>query len=105
MSVAAIDDKTMIPGGYVGGDVPTPYTEEELIKYFGSPVRPKHNDKSGGLCWACDKQITRLLGLNSRARGNLARALGWKPKYTMEDFLKSIKPEVEDLVKQQNLLK
>lgn len=28
MSVAAIDDKTMIPGGYVGGDVPTPYTED-----------------------------------------------------------------------------
>ncbi|TFK91857.1 hypothetical protein K466DRAFT_659724 [Polyporus arcularius HHB13444] len=28
MSVAAIDDKTTIPGEYAGGDVPTPYAED-----------------------------------------------------------------------------
>ncbi|KAF8841111.1 NAD(P)-binding protein [Paxillus ammoniavirescens] len=35
------------------------------------------------------------LGTNSRCKANRARTLGWKPKYTTEDMLKSIKGEVE----------
>jgi nucleoside-diphosphate-sugar epimerase len=35
------------------------------------------------------------LGTNSRCKANRARALGWKPKYTTEDMLKSIRGEVE----------
>ena len=40
-------------------------------------------------------------GTNSRARANHSRSLGWKPKYTTDDFIKSIKPEVASLLKQQ----
>jgi nucleoside-diphosphate-sugar epimerase len=36
-----------------------------------------------------------FLGTNSRCKSNRARALGWKPKYTTEDMLKSIRGEVE----------
>ncbi|KAG8216629.1 hypothetical protein J3R82DRAFT_6824 [Butyriboletus roseoflavus] len=35
------------------------------------------------------------LGTNSRCKANRARALGWTPKYTTEDMLKSIRGEVE----------
>ncbi|KAH7928229.1 NAD(P)-binding protein [Leucogyrophana mollusca] len=55
---------------------PTTFSEEELQKYFGGAY----------------------LGSNSRARGERSRAIGWKPKYTTEDLLKSIKPEVEAII-------
>ncbi|KIJ63848.1 hypothetical protein HYDPIDRAFT_133756 [Hydnomerulius pinastri MD-312] len=35
------------------------------------------------------------LGTNSRCKSNRARSLGWKPKYTTEDMLQSIKGEVQ----------
>ncbi|KAF8438924.1 hypothetical protein L210DRAFT_3646462 [Boletus edulis BED1] len=44
------------------------------------------------------------LGTNSRCKANRARALGWKPKYTTEDMLKSIRGEVEWQLKQQSSL-
>ena len=62
---------------------PTPFTVEELVKYFGS-------EKAG---W--------YSGTNSRCRANRGRSIGWKPKYTTEDMLKSIYPEVEALWKQK----
>ncbi|KAH0835027.1 hypothetical protein J3R83DRAFT_10764 [Lanmaoa asiatica] len=40
-----------------------------------------------------------FLGTNSRCKSNRARALGWQPKYTTEDMLKSIQGEVEWQVK------
>ncbi|KAA1475297.1 NAD(P)-binding protein [Dentipellis sp. KUC8613] len=55
---------------------PTRYTDEEVMKYFGS--------------W--------YLGTNSRARAERSRSLGWKPTKTTADFLASIKPEVEALL-------
>ena len=56
---------------------PTPFTVEEQIKYFGS-----------------EELASLYSGTNSRARGERSRSIGWKPKYTTEDLLKSIKPEV-----------
>ena len=45
------------------------------------------------------------LGSNARGRGEQARALGWKPKYTTADMLASIKPEVKAILREnrQNL--
>ncbi len=63
---------------------PTPFTSEELVKYFGS-----------------EEVAFGTWGSNSRARGNRGRSIGWKPKHTAEDMLKSITPEVEALVKQR----
>ncbi|KAL0954820.1 hypothetical protein HGRIS_003765 [Hohenbuehelia grisea] len=57
---------------------PTPFTEEDIRKYFGG---------------------SKYLGSNSRCRGNHSRAIGWKPKKTTEDLLASIRPEVETLIK------
>ncbi|KIJ63834.1 hypothetical protein HYDPIDRAFT_40854 [Hydnomerulius pinastri MD-312] len=36
-----------------------------------------------------------LVGMNSRCKSNRAHSLGWKPKYTTEDMLQSIKDEVQ----------
>ena len=44
-------------------------------------------------------------GTNSRARATHSRSLGWKPKYTTQDMLASIKPEVEAILKQQQAKK
>ena len=62
---------------------PTAFTAEELKKYYGSEARGWYN------------------GSNSRARADRGRALGWKPKYTTQDMLASIKPEVEVYAKKQ----
>ncbi|KAG6331881.1 hypothetical protein ID866_7207 [Astraeus odoratus] len=40
-------------------------------------------------------------GTNSRFRGKRGRLLGWNPKYTTEDLFKSIKPEVEYMIKHE----
>ncbi|KAI0646705.1 NAD-P-binding protein [Trametes meyenii] len=61
----------------------TTFTVPELIKYFTSEVWGYYS------------------GTNSRARADRGRALGWKLKYTTEDMLKSIRPEVEAWIKEQ----
>jgi len=45
-------------------------------------------------------QGSTYLGTNSRCKGNRSRSIGWKPKKTKADFLASIRPEVEAIVKQ-----
>jgi nucleoside-diphosphate-sugar epimerase len=55
---------------------PTPFTPDEVQKYFGGP-------------W---------LGSNSRVNSERSRKLGWKPTKTIKDFLESIRPEVEAIV-------
>ncbi|KAI0738076.1 NAD-P-binding protein [Daedaleopsis nitida] len=62
---------------------PTTYTPQEIKTYFGS-------EQWGWM----------LFGSNCRCRADRARAIGWKPKYTTEDLMKSIKPEVESFLKQ-----
>ncbi|GJE96185.1 NAD(P)-binding protein [Phanerochaete sordida] len=75
--------QAMVALGLATEAEPTAFTDEELEKYFGSVET--------GNYW----------GTNSRARANHSRALGWKPKYTTQDMLASIKPEVEAILKQQ----
>ncbi|TFK90670.1 NAD-P-binding protein [Polyporus arcularius HHB13444] len=75
--------ETLVRLGISTDPEPTPFTSEELDKYFGS--------EQSGLGW----------GTNSRARGNRARSIGWTPKHTVEDMLTSIPQEVETLVKQK----
>ncbi|CAL1716979.1 unnamed protein product [Somion occarium] len=62
---------------------PTSFTDEELIKYFGSV------------------DAGNYAGSNSRCRANRGRSIGWNPKHTTKDMLASIKPEVEAILKQQ----
>ncbi|KAI0787448.1 NAD(P)-binding protein [Fomes fomentarius] len=62
---------------------PTPFTTEELVKYFGS-------EKQGF-----------AYGANARCRANRARAMGWKPKFTTDDMLRSIRPAVEAILQKQ----
>ncbi|KAL1944844.1 hypothetical protein VTO73DRAFT_2464 [Trametes versicolor] len=63
---------------------PTAFTVEELVKYCGGESLSRYYS-----------------GSNSRLKGDRGRAIGWKPKFTIEDLLKSIRPEVEVLVQQQ----
>ncbi|KAI0924180.1 hypothetical protein AcW2_005133 [Taiwanofungus camphoratus] len=60
---------------------PTPYTTEELVKYWGSEPAGNYN------------------GTNSRCRADRARSIGWKPVNTTADMLAGIKPEVELMYK------
>ncbi|KAK7044261.1 hypothetical protein VNI00_007983 [Paramarasmius palmivorus] len=53
---------------------PTTFTPEEIDKYFNG---------------------SSYLGSNSRCVANRSKALGWSPKKSTPDLLKSIKPEVE----------
>ncbi|KAI0331860.1 NAD-P-binding protein [Cubamyces sp. BRFM 1775] len=62
---------------------PTTLTREELIKYFTS------------------EEWGNYAGTNSRCRADRGRSIGWKPTHTTEDMLKSIKPEIEAILKQQ----
>ncbi|TFK91161.1 NAD-P-binding protein [Polyporus arcularius HHB13444] len=73
--------EAMVALGISTDPEPTSFTTEEMVKYFGS-------EQWG---WYCSS--------NSRCRGNRPRALGWKPKYTTEDMLKSIQTEVEEILK------
>ncbi|KAL0566873.1 hypothetical protein V5O48_015125 [Marasmius crinis-equi] len=61
---------------------PTTFTHEEIGQYFwGSPY---------------------ILGSNVRCQANRSISIGWNPKKTSEDLLKSIRPEVEALVKRES---
>ncbi|KAA1475298.1 NAD(P)-binding protein [Dentipellis sp. KUC8613] len=68
--------KVLVDLGKGKSPEPTPFTEEEVIKYFGG--------------W--------YLGTNSRARAERSRSIGWKPKKTTKDFIASIRPEVESIL-------
>ncbi|KAH8100946.1 NAD(P)-binding protein [Cristinia sonorae] len=67
--------------GKVKSDEPTSFEVEELSKYFGYEA----------LGW--------YYGSNSRCRANHSKAIGWNPKKTSEDMIKSIKPECEAIIK------
>lgn len=70
--------------GIASESEPTPFTTEELVKYFGS-------EKQGF-----------AYGANARCRANRAHAIGWKPKFTTDDMLKSIRLAVEAILEKQN---
>ncbi|KAK1224079.1 hypothetical protein PQX77_008409 [Marasmius sp. AFHP31] len=53
---------------------PTSFTKEEIDKYFGGSNFSENN---------------------SHCRANRSKSIGWQPKKTTEDLLKSIRPEVE----------
>jgi len=57
----------------IGSPEPTPFTEEEIKKYYGGSY---------------------YLGSNSRCRGERPRALGWKSTHSNDDFLKSLDMDV-----------
>ncbi|EJF55689.1 NAD(P)-binding protein [Dichomitus squalens LYAD-421 SS1] len=75
--------RAMYELGLADSPEPTPFSHDEILKYFGSEWRGY------------------LFGTNSRARADRTRALGWKPKHSTEDLLASIKPEVEVYAKKQ----
>ncbi|PSS36755.1 hypothetical protein PHLCEN_2v1386 [Hermanssonia centrifuga] len=75
--------KAMVELGLSKSDEPTAFSDEELVKYFGS-------------LW-----MGNYSGTNSRARANHSKAIGWKPKKGTEDLVASIKAEVEAILKQQ----
>ncbi|KAI0658305.1 NAD-P-binding protein [Cubamyces menziesii] len=80
--------KALVELGVSKSAEPTSFTDHEIDKYIGNSM------------------VAHLaLGSNARGRGEQARALGWKPKYTTADMLASIKPEVKAILREnrQNL--
>ncbi|KAI0767992.1 hypothetical protein BD413DRAFT_614675 [Trametes elegans] len=67
----------------IATDTEPTFTAEELVKYFGS--------ESSGY----------YSGTNSRALADRSRSSGWKPEYTREDMLRSIKPEITAIQEKQ----
>ncbi|KAG6915102.1 hypothetical protein DXG01_013422 [Tephrocybe rancida] len=60
---------------------PTPFTREEIDKYFGADFADV------------------ALGSNSRAVAHRSRSIGWRPKYTTKDFLASVPAEFQAALK------
>lgn len=58
----------------VGSATPEPLTKDEIKTYYGGSTYG---------------------GTNSRGRGVRGRKIGWKPKYTTDDFFKSLEGDVE----------
>ncbi|KAI0635945.1 NAD-P-binding protein [Trametes polyzona] len=75
--------EALVALGIASDAEPTPFSVAELVKYFGS------------------ERMGWYSGSNSRCRADRGRAIGWKPRYTTEDMLKSIRPEIEAIIKQQ----
>ncbi|KAH9481425.1 Oxidase ucsJ [Psilocybe cubensis] len=69
--------QAMVALGKSDNPEPTTFTKEELDKYF---------------------QGSDYLGTNSRCRANRSRSIGWNPVKTKEDFIASIRAEVEALL-------
>ncbi|KAH9834476.1 uncharacterized protein C8Q71DRAFT_143689 [Rhodofomes roseus] len=72
--------RTSVELGVGGTDEPTSFTDEELIKYWGSVDSGNYS------------------GTNSRCRADRGRSIGWEPKYTTKDMITSIKPTIEFLL-------
>ncbi|KAF5359799.1 hypothetical protein D9756_003346 [Leucocoprinus leucothites] len=70
--------RTLVAVGKSSSEEPTTFTKEEIDKYFNG---------------------SSYLGSNSRGLANHSKAIGWKPKKTTKDFLASIRPEVEELLR------
>ncbi|KAI9058112.1 NAD-P-binding protein [Trametes sanguinea] len=76
--------KAFVELGLATSAEPVPFTQEDIDKFIGNTF------------------LAHLaLGSNARGRGEQARSLGWKPKYTTADLFASVKPEVQSLLAAQ----
>ncbi|KLO17100.1 NAD-binding protein [Schizopora paradoxa] len=69
--------EVLVKRGIGKSSEPTPFAEEDLDRYLGF----------------------RYIGSNCRCKPGRAFAIGWKPKDTTADFLASIEPEIDALIK------
>ena len=84
--------------GKAESPVPTPFSREECLKYFGDGVSSLVILKlSFALSFLHLKPD--WFGSNSRCIAPRSRSIGWKPTYTTEDLLSSIRPEVEGIIR------
>ena len=77
---------------------PTPFTNEELVKYWGSLVCVfRYLCAMDFAILTCGpfQEAGMFFGTTCRCRAERARELGWRPRYTVQDLLTSIKLEVE----------
>ncbi|KAI0729688.1 hypothetical protein C8Q72DRAFT_827313 [Fomitopsis betulina] len=75
--------RTFVELGLGGTDEPTTFTDDELVKYWGSVESGNYS------------------GTNSRCRADRGRALGWKPKYNTKDMSASILPQTKWLLERE----
>ncbi|KXN91707.1 hypothetical protein AN958_12559 [Leucoagaricus sp. SymC.cos] len=70
--------RVLVAAGKASSEEPTTFTKEEIDKYFNG---------------------SNYLGSNSRGLASHSKSIGWKPTKTTKDFLQSIKPEVDTILK------
>lgn len=76
--------EALVACGISTDPAPTPVTIEDHIRYYS------------------DISMSRFYsGISSSCRADRGRSIGWRPKYTTDDMLKSIRPEVEAIIKRQ----
>ncbi|KAL1940276.1 hypothetical protein VTO73DRAFT_9228 [Trametes versicolor] len=76
--------EALVAVGVSTDPAPTPVTIEDHIRYYS------------------DISMSRFYsGISSSCRADRGRSIGWRPKYTTDDMLKSIRPEVEAIIKRQ----
>lgn len=88
--------------GVQSEEEPKAFEDDELVKLFGSVVSflPGDYGVKHRVTLLCKQERAQIAGTTSRVRASHSRALGWKPRYTREDLFKSVKPEVDALLKQ-----
>jgi nucleoside-diphosphate-sugar epimerase len=93
--------KALVKVGKAKEETPTPFTKEEIDKYFagvGSSASLQIEP------WILTSFFqSEYLGSNSRCVANRGRALGWKPKHGTDDFYASVLPETEAILASGNL--
>ncbi|KAI0766951.1 NAD-P-binding protein [Trametes elegans] len=85
--VARAIGQALVELGVCDDPAPTAFTNAELVRYFGSNAASWFNTSG------------------ARARADRSRSIGWKPRYTVEDMLKSIKPEVVAIMREREASK
>ncbi|KAF4612137.1 hypothetical protein D9613_004521 [Agrocybe pediades] len=103
--VAKAIGEALVALGKSDNPEPSTFTKEEVDKYLGVSYFPttysvwKFSWTPNVTASHCHSvhvlQGSDYLGTNSRCSGNRPRALGWKPVKTKDDFLASIRAEVE----------
>ncbi|KAI0729696.1 hypothetical protein C8Q72DRAFT_296216 [Fomitopsis betulina] len=69
--------QALVELGIISDPEPTPFTRDELVKYWGSEVLGSYG------------------GTTCRCSADRGRALGWKPRFTQADLLTSMMKEVQ----------
>lgn len=90
--------KAMVEFGVAQTEEVTPFSDEELQKYY-SGVRSLFRAAHLAHLSEIFSLQSKYMGTNARATAERARKIGWKPTKTTADLLRSVRAETEAILK------